>query len=105
MHGKPSPISISGNSLLFDGLNAPVIVGRYHSLFAKRPTLPGDIRVTAETEDGVVMAIEHEKEAIAAVQFHPESIMSLDQDAGHMIIENVVSRLVSAKSREREDAL
>lgn len=105
MHGKPSPISISGNSLLFDGLNAPVIVGRYHSLFAKRPTLPGDIRVTAETEDGVVMAIEHEKEAIAAVQFHPESIMSLDQDAGHMIIENVVSRLVSAKSPEREDAL
>lgn len=105
MHGKPSPISVSGNSLLFDGLNAPVIVGRYHSLFAKRPTLPGDIRVTAETEDGVVMAIEHEKEAIAAVQFHPESIMSLDQDAGHMIIENVVSRLVSAKSREREDAL
>lgn len=105
MHGKPSPISISGNSLLFDGLNAPVIVGRYHSLFAKRPTLPGDIRVTAETEDGVVMAIEHEKEAIAAVQFHPESIMSLDQDAGHMIIENVVSRLVSAKSREHEDAL
>ncbi|WP_029061458.1 anthranilate synthase component I [Labrenzia sp. DG1229] len=105
MHGKPSPISISGNSLLFDGLNAPVIVGRYHSLFARRATLPGDIRVTAETEDGVVMAIEHEKEAIAAVQFHPESIMSLDQDAGHMIIENVVSRLVTAKSREREEAL
>jgi anthranilate synthase len=79
MHGKPSPISLLGNSLVFDGLNAPVIVGRYHSLFAKRDTLPSDIRVTAETEDGVVMAIEHQKEAIAAVQFHPESIMSLDQ--------------------------
>lgn len=104
MHGKPSPISLSGNSLLFEGLNAPVVVGRYHSLFAKRTSLPGDIRVTAETEDGVVMAIEHEKEPIAAVQFHPESIMSLDQDAGHKIIENVVSRLVSAKNREPEPA-
>ncbi|XYK80667.1 MAG: anthranilate synthase component I [Labrenzia sp.] len=97
MHGKPSPISLLGNSLVFDGLNAPVIVGRYHSLFAKRDTLPSDIRVTAETEDGVVMAIEHQKEAIVAVQFHPESIMSLDQDAGHKIIENVVSRLVQSR--------
>ncbi|MCX2723083.1 anthranilate synthase [Roseibium salinum] len=97
VHGKPSPIILSGNSLLFEGLNAPVIVGRYHSLFAKRDTLPGDIRVTAETNDGVVMAIEHENEPIAAVQFHPESIMSLDQDAGHKIIENVVSRLVNTK--------
>ncbi|WP_417667187.1 anthranilate synthase [Roseibium sp.] len=97
MHGKPSPITTSGNSLLFDGLDAPVIVGRYHSLFAKRDTLPADIRVTAETEDGVVMGIEHDKEPIAAVQFHPESIMSLDQDAGHKIIENVVAKLVKAK--------
>lgn len=97
MHGKPSPVSISGNSLIFEGLQAPVIVGRYHSLYAKRDTLPKDFRVTAETEDGVVMAIEHDREQIAAVQFHPESIMSLDQDAGHKIIENVVTRLVRAK--------
>ncbi|KZM50269.1 anthranilate synthase [Labrenzia sp. OB1] len=96
VHGKPSPISLTGNSVLFEGLQAPVVVGRYHSLFAKRDTLPADLRVTAETEDGVVMAIEHQKEAIAAVQFHPESIMSLDKEAGHKIIENVVSRLVSA---------
>lgn len=100
MHGKPSPISVSGNSLLFEGLNAPVVVGRYHSLYAKRETVPADIRVTAETEDGIVMAIEHEKEAIAAVQFHPESIMSLDQDAGHKIIENVVTRLVASKDQQ-----
>ncbi|WP_417680100.1 anthranilate synthase component I [Roseibium sp.] len=100
MHGKPSPITTSGNSLLFDGLQAPVIVGRYHSLYAKRETLPQDVRVTAETDDGVVMAIEHENEPIAAVQFHPESIMSLDQDAGHRIIENVVAKLVKAKVAE-----
>ena len=52
------------------------------------------------TDDGIVMAIEHEKEAIAAVQFHPESIMSLDQDAGHKIIENVVTRLVASKDQQ-----
>lgn len=98
VHGKPSPVSISGNSMLFEGLEAPVIVGRYHSLYAKRETLPADFRVTAETEDNVVMAIEHTSEPIAAVQFHPESIMSLDQDAGHKIIENVVTRLVAAKA-------
>jgi len=93
VHGKPSPVSIAGNSMLFDGLDAPVIVGRYHSLHAKRDTLPEDFRVTAQTEDDIVMAIEHTSEPIAAVQFHPESIMSLDQEAGHRIIQNVVSRL------------
>ncbi|WP_106752196.1 anthranilate synthase [Pannonibacter carbonis] len=97
MHGKPSPISILGNSLLFAGLKSPVIVGRYHSLYAKKDKLPKEFRITAETEDGVVMAIEHELEPIAAVQFHPESIMSLDQDGGHKIIENVVTRLVKAR--------
>ena len=97
MHGKPSPISILGNSLLFAGLKSPVIVGRYHSLYAKKDKLPKEFRITAETEDGVIMAIEHELEPIAAVQFHPESIMSLDQDGGHKIIENVVTRLVKAR--------
>jgi len=98
MHGKPSPVTATGNSLLFDGLAAPVIVGRYHSLFAKRDCLPDGFRVTAETDDNVIMAIEHESEPVAAVQFHPESIMSLDQDAGHKIIENVVAKLVAAKA-------
>ncbi|ADZ70966.1 anthranilate synthase component I [Polymorphum gilvum] len=97
IHGKPSPISIAGNSMLFERLQGPVIVGRYHSLHARRETLPSELRVTAETEDGVVMAIEHAHEPIAAVQFHPESIMSLDQDAGHRIIENVVVRLAARR--------
>ncbi|EFO30507.1 anthranilate synthase [Roseibium sp. TrichSKD4] len=100
VHGKPSPVSIAGNSMLFDGLEAPVIVGRYHSLHAKRNTLPEDFRVTAQTEDDVVMAIEHTSEPIAAVQFHPESIMSLDQEAGHRIIQNVVTKLVKAKAAQ-----
>ncbi|WP_417769809.1 anthranilate synthase component I [Stappia sp.] len=97
MHGKPSPVTFEAGSMLFEGLSSPVTVGRYHSLHALREALPAGFRVTSQTEDGVVMAIEHEAEPIAAVQFHPESIMSLDQDAGHRIIHNVVTKLVKAR--------
>ncbi|WP_306029691.1 anthranilate synthase component I [Stappia sp. MMSF_3263] len=97
MHGKPSPVAFEADSMLFEGLSSPVTVGRYHSLHALRAALPAGFRVTSQTEDGVVMAIEHEAEPIAAVQFHPESIMSLDQDAGHRIIHNVVTKLVKAR--------
>lgn len=99
MHGKPSQVGFDKNSLLFEGLASPVTVGRYHSLYAKRETLPADFRVTSRTDDGVVMAFEHVSEPIAAVQFHPESIMSLDQDAGHKIILNVVTKLVEKRAK------
>ena len=93
MHGKPSRIRAQENSLVFSGIDREVTVGRYHSLFADRTTLPNDLRVTAETSDGVIMAIEHVSEPVAAVQFHPESIMSLGQDVGQRMIENVVAHL------------
>lgn len=94
MHGKPSRIRIFGESLLFKDLPKEVTVGRYHSIFADPSLLPAEFRVTAETEDGVIMAIEHKNEPIAAVQFHPESIMSLGGNVGMHIIENVVARLI-----------
>ncbi|QGZ36869.1 anthranilate synthase [Stappia indica] len=97
MHGKPSPVSFTEGSMLFEGLASPVTVGRYHSLHARRDKLPAGFRITSQTDDGVIMAIEHESEPVAAVQFHPESIMSLDQDAGHRIIQNVVTRLARQK--------
>lgn len=99
MHGKPSPITVSPDSVVFSGLENPVTVGRYHSLYADKDTLPGALRVTAETDDGVIMAIEHAAEPVAAVQFHPESIMTLDQEAGHKIIANVVERLARKRAR------
>src|SRR5690606_32974915 len=80
VHGKPSRIRVAGNSLVFSGLPQEVTVGRYHSIFADPARLPEPFHVTAETEDGVIMAIEHESEPIAAVQFHPESIMTLGQN-------------------------
>jgi anthranilate synthase len=55
--------------------------------------LPSGFDITAETEDGVIMAIEHKSEPVAAVQFHPESIMTLGHDAGIRIIENVMAHL------------
>ncbi|WP_274426513.1 anthranilate synthase [Chelativorans sp. YIM 93263] len=93
MHGKPSRIRASGNSLVFSGLPHEVTVGRYHSIFADPAVLPKCFVVTGETEDGVVMAVEHESEPVAAVQFHPESIMTLGQNAGMRMIENVVAHL------------
>ncbi len=93
MHGKPSRIRTSGNSLVFSGLPREVTVGRYHSIFAEPASLPKSFVVTAETDDGVIMAIEHESEPVAAVQFHPESIMTLGQNAGMRMIENVVAHL------------
>lgn len=96
-HGKPSEIGVARNSMLFSGLPERVIVGRYHSIHAIEDKLPAGFAVTARTDDGVVMAIEHQSEPMAAVQFHPESIMSLGDDAGHRIVENAIRALVGRR--------
>lgn len=93
MHGKPSRIRVNKPGVVFSGLPKDVTVGRYHSIFADPARLPDEFVVTAETEDGVIMAIEHRSEPVAAVQFHPESIMTLGQNAGMRMIENVVAHL------------
>lgn len=97
VHGKPSRIKVQRNGVIFSGLPQEVTVGRYHSIFAAYQTLPKEFRVTAETDDGVIMAFEHESLPIAAVQFHPESIMTLGLDAGMRMIENVVAHLPRKK--------
>lgn len=100
MHGKPSRIRVSKPGIIFSGLPKEVTVGRYHSIFADPVRLPDGFVVTAETEDGVIMAFEHRKEPIAAVQFHPESIMTLGHNAGMRIIENIVAHL-PRKAKEK----
>ncbi|RNC95715.1 MAG: anthranilate synthase [Oricola sp.] len=94
MHGKPSRIRVHEPGAVFADLPREIVVGRYHSIFADPSRLPEAFTVTAETEDGIVMGIEHRSEPVAAVQFHPESIMTLGGDAGMKMIENVVGRLV-----------
>ena len=92
MHGKASRIRVVGGRL-FEGLPKEFSAGRYHSLFAIRDRLPADLVVTAETEDGVIMAVEHRTLPLAAVQFHPESILTLDDDLGLRLLQNVVAML------------
>jgi anthranilate synthase len=92
VHGKSSLVHVLGGRLLC-GLPAEFTVGRYHSLHARRSTLPTELLVTAETEDGVVMAIEHRHLPIAAVQFHPESVMTLRDEIGLPMIAAVMSAL------------
>ena len=94
MHGKPSAIRVVGGQLL-DGLPKEFRAGRYHSLFARRSEVPDALEVTAVSlDDDVVMAVEHRELPVAAVQFHPESIMSLDDGVGLALIRNAVDRLV-----------
>ncbi|RWM82863.1 MAG: anthranilate synthase [Mesorhizobium sp.] len=100
MHGKPSRIRVSKPGIIFSGLPKEVTVGRYHSIFADPVRLPDGFVVTAETEEGVIMAFEHSKEPIAAVQFHPESIMTLGHNAGMRMIENIVAHL-PRKAKEK----
>jgi anthranilate synthase len=91
MHGKPSEIAVRGGRL-WEGLPERFHAGRYHSLFAVRDTLPDALRVTAETADGLVMAVEHAQLPVAAVQFHPESILT-PRDLGVRLLANAVAGL------------
>ena len=90
MHGKTSLLEdVDTDSLLFRGLEKPVQVARYHSLAVEEDTLPKELKVTARSKDGEVMAMEHEKYPIYGVQFHPESVMTPE---GHRMIENFIGR-------------
>jgi anthranilate synthase len=92
MHGKPSKVTHRGVGI-FEGLPETFQVGRYHSLFAIRDRLPGCLEVTAESEDGVIMGVRHRDLPMEAVQFHPESILTLEGDCGLRLIENVIQTL------------
>ena len=94
MHGKPSVVTHRGTEM-FSGVDENFRAGRYHSLVAK--TVPACLRVTATTADNQVMAVEHESLPISAVQFHPESIMSLEKQSGYQLIRNVVAGVVARK--------
>lgn len=93
VHGKPSRITVSDPGVIFRDLPSEVAIGRYHSLYANLSDLPDELVVTATTQDGVPMALEHRTLPIAAVQFHPESVMSLGQNAGLKMILNVIADL------------
>jgi anthranilate synthase len=99
VHGKPSRITIKDHGIIFKDLPSQVTVGRYHSIYAVPNHIPADFNVSAITDDGVIMAIEHKTKPIVAVQFHPESIMTLGGNAGMKMIENVISHLSKRQSQ------
>ena len=88
MHGKTSPIYHNGQGV-FQGLNNPLTVTRYHSLLIDPATRPECFEVTARSDSGEIMAIRHREWDLEGVQFHPESILS---EQGHQLLANFLNR-------------
>lgn len=87
MHGKTSPILHNGEGV-FAGLPQPFEATRYHSLLVERHTLPEILQITAETAEGEIMGLRHREYPIHGVQFHPESILTLE---GKQLLQNFLN--------------
>jgi anthranilate synthase component 2 len=85
IHGKKTAVHIANGSPIFHGLPPVIEAARYHSLAAKRDTVPDELLIIAEDESGEVMGVKHRDYPVYGVQFHPESILTR---SGHIIIEN-----------------
>jgi anthranilate synthase component 2 len=92
VHGKSSPVHHRGAGL-YAGLSAPFQAGRYHSLVVERDTLPDVLDVTAWTDEGEIMGLRHRALEVEGVQFHPESILTLE---GKALLGNWLRRLAPA---------
>jgi len=77
MHGKASEICHDGKTI-FAGLTDHFLAGRYHSLIVERETLPSCLEVSAYTSDDIIMGLRHKELKVEGVQFHPESILTVD---------------------------
>jgi anthranilate synthase component II len=88
MHGKTSQV-YHHNEGVFDGLPSPFSAVRYHSLSVERDSLPACLEITAETGDGVIMGLRHRELPIEGVQFHPESVLTLE---GPKLLKNFLER-------------
>jgi anthranilate synthase/aminodeoxychorismate synthase-like glutamine amidotransferase len=84
MHGKTSPILHDGRGL-FAGIPSPMQATRYHSLVVEPATVPPSLEVTARTAEGEIMALQHRSLPVWGVQFHPESILTVD---GKRLLQN-----------------
>ncbi len=87
VHGKVHPITHTDTGV-FKGLNNPLKVTRYHSLVVERESLPEDLIITAETNEGEIMGLKHKNYPIEGVQFHPEAILT---EQGMELLENFLN--------------
>jgi len=86
MHGKTSRIRHDGKGI-FDKIPNQFVATRYHSLVVARDSLPGDLLVTAEAEDGEIMGLRHRRLPLEGVQFHPEALLT---EHGHKMLQNFI---------------
>jgi para-aminobenzoate synthetase component 2 len=86
-HGKTSQIHHDGKTI-FRKLADPFTATRYHSLIVERKSLPRELAITAETDDGIIMGLRHRRHKIEGVQFHPESVLT---DSGKQLLKNFLS--------------
>ncbi|MBX7467806.1 MULTISPECIES: aminodeoxychorismate/anthranilate synthase component II [unclassified Streptomyces] len=101
LHGKTSPVLHEGAGV-FAGLPSPFTATRYHSLAAEPATLPGELEVTARTEDGIIMGLRHRELPVEGVQFHPESVLT---EHGHRMLANWLVRCGDAGAVGRSAGL
>ncbi len=87
MHGKQSEVKIDTEDKIFKGLPERIKVARYHSLIADPDTIPEELKVTAVTDEGEIMAVTHKEYPIYGLQFHPESILTPE---GKTILNNFI---------------
>lgn len=99
MHGKASQISLDTGSRMFCGMKKEITAARYHSLAAVKECLPGCLKVTAQTAQGEVMAVEHNKYPVFGLQFHPESILTPD---GYQMIQNFLKAAEHFRTQNTE---
>ena len=90
MHGKLSSVFHNGKGM-YQGMPKPFQATRYHSLIVEKRSLPACLRITSETDDGVIMGLRHRKHQVEGVQFHPESIMTQD---GKRLLANFLGQKV-----------
>ena len=87
VHGKPVEVSHDGKTI-FDGIDGTFTAGRYHSLVVDRGSLPDCFEISAESPDGLIMAMRHRSMPVEGVQFHPESILT---EHGKTMLRNFLS--------------
>jgi anthranilate synthase component 2 len=99
MHGKVSRVTHKAKGL-FRGVNGPFQATRYHSLVIDRATAPPDLEITAESDDGLIMAVAHRERPVHGVQFHPESIAS---EHGRVILKNFLDLALAFRADRRRN--
>ena len=99
MHGKVSRVHHDGRGV-FAGVPNDFIATRYHSLAIERSTLPGELVVTAESDDGEIMGVRHRRLAVEGVQFHPEALLT---EHGHALLRNFLQSAAAAAAAPTEE--